>query len=211
MTVGDREREERFDALFRQYLPDMVAYCGWRSGSQADGQDAVADVFLAAWRRLEEVPEGDGARLWLYGTARRVLSNQARAGRRRDRLLARAAQACGGECGGEEALAEDAAVAQSAATSPAVADAVHLTLSRLAPADKEVLLLAEWEGLTPKQIAAVMGCPTVTARGRLFRARRRFRQAYEALPERPAPAETSVSAEPGACASRSTQGVVPCS
>jgi RNA polymerase sigma-70 factor (ECF subfamily) len=207
MTVADREREERFDALFRQYLPDMVAYCGWRSGSQADGQDAVADVFLAAWRKLDEVPEGDEARLWLYGTGRRVLANQARAGRRRIRLSARAAEAYGGD----EAPAEDAVVAQSATALPAVVDAVHLALSHLAPADREVLLLAEWEGLTPTQIAAVMGCPTVTARGRLFRARRRFRQAYEALPERSAPAESSVSAEPGACASRSTQGVVPCS
>ena len=201
MTVADREREERFDALFRQYLPDMVAYCGWRSGSQADSQDAVADVFLTVWRKLDEIPKGDEARLWLYGAARRVLANQARAGRRRVRLSARVAEAYGGE----EAPAEDAVVVQSAATSPAVVDAVHLALSHLTPADREVLLLAEWEGLTPTQIAAVMGCPTVTARGRLFRARRRFRQAYEASPE------PSTSVEPDPSLSRSTQGVVPCS
>ena len=91
MTVADKEREGRFDALFRQYLPDMVAYCGWRSGSRADAQDAVAEVFLAAWRRLEEIPDGKEARLWLYGTARRVVANQARADRRRARLSARMA------------------------------------------------------------------------------------------------------------------------
>ena len=58
---------------------------------------------------------------------------------------------------------------------------MHEALRRLGPRDREVLLLAEWEGLTPAQIAAVLGCLTVTARGRLHRARRRFRAAYEEL------------------------------
>jgi DNA-directed RNA polymerase specialized sigma24 family protein len=44
-----------------------------------------------------------------------------------------------------------------------------------------VLLLAEWEGLSAAEISAVLGCLTVTARGRLHRARRRFRQAFDEL------------------------------
>jgi RNA polymerase sigma-70 factor (ECF subfamily) len=44
-----------------------------------------------------------------------------------------------------------------------------------------VLLLAEWEGLTPAQIGTVVGCLAVTARGRLHRARRRFRSVFEDL------------------------------
>jgi len=44
-----------------------------------------------------------------------------------------------------------------------------------------VLLLAEWEGLSPAEIAAVMGCLAITARGRLHRARRRFRSVFEDL------------------------------
>jgi DNA-directed RNA polymerase specialized sigma24 family protein len=58
---------------------------------------------------------------------------------------------------------------------------VRAALRRLAPRDREVLLLAEWEGLSPTQIAAVLGCLTVTARGRLHRARRRFRAVFEDL------------------------------
>jgi Sigma-70, region 4 len=56
---------------------------------------------------------------------------------------------------------------------------VHEALRRLGPRDREVLLLAEWEGLSPAQIAAVLGCLTVTARGRLHRARRRFRALFD--------------------------------
>jgi RNA polymerase sigma-70 factor (ECF subfamily) len=61
---------------------------------------------------------------------------------------------------------------------------VHEALRRLGPRDREVLLLAEWEGLSVTEIAGVLGCLAVTARGRLHRARRRFRAVYEALPER---------------------------
>ena len=58
---------------------------------------------------------------------------------------------------------------------------MHEALARLRPRDREVLLLAEWEGLSPAQIAGVLGCLTVTARGRLHRARRRFRDVFEEL------------------------------
>jgi RNA polymerase sigma factor (sigma-70 family) len=162
----ESQRNERFEALFTSYGPDIVAYCGWRTISASDAQDAVAETFLTAWRRLDEVPDGDAARVWLYATARRVLANQRRSSRRRAAL--------------QERLAVDASCPQ-----PSAADAgetlVHDALRRLGPRDREVLLLAEWEGLSPAQIAAVLGCLTVTARGRLHRARRRFRAAYEEL------------------------------
>jgi RNA polymerase sigma-70 factor (ECF subfamily) len=58
---------------------------------------------------------------------------------------------------------------------------VHEALGRLGRLDREVLLLSEWEGLSPAAIASVLNCPKVTARSRLHRARRRFRSAFERL------------------------------
>lgn len=89
--MSTRERKRRFDALFASYGSDIVAYCCWRSASTSDAQDAAADVFLTAWRRLDEVPEGDATRVWLYATARRVLANQRRSSRRREALHERLA------------------------------------------------------------------------------------------------------------------------
>src|ERR671925_780839 len=91
MREGESERRRRFDALFASYNADIVAYCGWRAVSASDAQDAAAEVFLTAWRRLDELPEGDAARLWLYATARRVIANQRRSSRRRSALLERLA------------------------------------------------------------------------------------------------------------------------
>jgi RNA polymerase sigma-70 factor (ECF subfamily) len=108
------------------------------------------------------VPRGDDARVWLLATARRVIANQRRSTRRRAALAERVASAApqGPPGDPDESL-------------------VRVALRRLRPIDREVLLLSEWEGLSPAQIAAVMGCAQVTARGRLHRARRRFRAAFE--------------------------------
>jgi RNA polymerase sigma-70 factor (ECF subfamily) len=162
---GERERGRRFYALYEAYSADVVAYCTWRADSASDAQDAVADVFLTAWRRLDDVPGGDAARVWLYATARRMLANQRRSTRRRAALAERLALA---------------APTQKPSSDPGDY-LVHDALRQLGPLDREVLLLSEWEGLAPAQIASVLRCPKVTARSRLHRARRRFRSTFERL------------------------------
>jgi RNA polymerase sigma factor (sigma-70 family) len=166
------ERRRRFDVLFETYSSDIVAYCGWRAVSPSDAQDAVADVFLTAWRRLDDVPEDDAARVWLYATARRVIANQRRSNRRRSALHQRLAH-------------EPATLPDEPSPDVDERSLVHEALRRLSPRDREVLLLAEWEGLAPAEIAKVVGCLTVTARGRLHRARRRFRTAFEEASQAP--------------------------
>jgi RNA polymerase sigma factor (sigma-70 family) len=169
VTEPSSENEQRFDALFADHGADVVAYCRWRAASQSDAQDAVADVFLTAWRRLDDVPgDAAGARVWLYAAARRVLANQRRSNRRRSALQDRLAR--------EPATAQDPPASREESV-------VHDALARIGPRDREILLLAEWEGLSAAEIASVLGCLTVTARGRLHRARRRFRAAFEDLRE----------------------------
>jgi DNA-directed RNA polymerase specialized sigma24 family protein len=43
-------------------------------------------AFLTMWRRIDEVPEGDAALVWLYGVAYRVIGHQWRSVKRRSRL-----------------------------------------------------------------------------------------------------------------------------
>jgi RNA polymerase sigma-70 factor (ECF subfamily) len=181
MTEAERERRQRFDALFKENVTGIASYCGWRSRSTGDEQDAVAEVFLIAWRRLDDVPKGDGARPWLYATARRVMANQARANARRARL---------GEKLSYQPVAEDGSGPHA---DDSLTERVYDALGVLGPRDREVLLLAEWEGLNPAEIAKVLRCPAVTARGRLHRARRRFREAFDELRSAVSP---SVVSEP---------------
>jgi RNA polymerase sigma-70 factor (ECF subfamily) len=55
-------------------------------------------------------------------------------------------------------------------------DAVLEAIAALRESDREVLLLSAWEGLSPTQIAAVLGISPLAVRSRLHRARARVQE-----------------------------------
>jgi RNA polymerase sigma factor (sigma-70 family) len=156
------ERQARYERLYDQASLQVLGYALRRADSPEDAADVVSETFMIAWRRLDEVPAGDEARLWLYGVARRVLANQRRGHQRRERLNAR--------------LRDEVAVvsARAMAERPAPDSAVMAALSRLDEADRELITLVAWEGLDRDQIATMLGCSRATIRVRLHRARRRL-------------------------------------
>jgi RNA polymerase sigma factor (sigma-70 family) len=157
MTVPGCEDERciRFRALYEANYDRILGYA-LRRVPHADALDVVAETFTVAWRRLAHVPDGDEARLWLYGTARRVLANHQRAARRRERLHGR--------------LADVVATGPAEPTRGVAAAA----FARLRPAEREVLALVAWEGLDARELGRVIGCSTNAARIRLHRARKRL-------------------------------------
>jgi RNA polymerase sigma-70 factor (ECF subfamily) len=76
---------------------------------------------------------------------------------------------------------------------------VRNALAALDAGDRELLLLVEWEGLTPAEVAGVVHRPPVTVRVRLHRARLRFRAAYEAQTTAAARTRLSISPYFGRC------------
>ena len=74
-ALGRELAQIRFGRLYRDQGRAILAYALRRVEDQEDAADVVAETFLVAWRRLGEVPIGDGARLWLYAVARRVIAN----------------------------------------------------------------------------------------------------------------------------------------
>ena len=147
--------EAGFERMYRAYAPEVAAYVARRV--RADSvQDVVADTFAIAWRRLDRLP--DEVLPWLLAVARRVIANQQRASRRHGALRVRmAAQPVG--------LTE-----RVGSELPRVVAA----LLRLPERDREVLLLAAWEGLSAQQAACVLGCSATAYRIRLHRARRKL-------------------------------------
>ena len=122
MVVGS---SVRFEALYRAHAGVVRAYALRRTaGGAAD--DVVAEVFLVAWRRLDEIP--DDPVPWLLGIARRVLANMRRGASRKAAL--------------EGKLMAHHPVS---ALAPSVADRddrVARCLNSLGEPDREALLLA---------------------------------------------------------------------
>jgi RNA polymerase sigma factor (sigma-70 family) len=157
-----RAREQRLDALYAAHGRSVLAYAVRRAADEHDAADVLAETFLVAWRRLDDIPSGDQALMWLYAVARRILANQKRGERRRQRLAER--------LGRELVSALEAVAPSEPAATPIVA-----ALAGLGPDDREIVLLAAWEELSPQQIGAVLGITQIAARSRLHRARKRLR------------------------------------
>jgi RNA polymerase sigma-70 factor (ECF subfamily) len=162
----DPAREARFGALYDAHFAHVTGYVRRRADDPHDAADVIAETFLVAWRRLDDVPSGDPARFWLYGVARRALANQRRGDRRRRDLTARAAARLG----------RDLAAARPVGTAP---PEVAAAFGALHADDRELLGLVAWEGLDAGEIAAVLGISRNAVRIRLHRARRRLTHQLE--------------------------------
>ncbi|MGH9214515.1 MAG: RNA polymerase sigma factor [Acidimicrobiales bacterium] len=152
--------EARFRELFEATYGVVRRYAYHRGASEGVADDVVAQTFLVAWRRLDDVPDDDPVP-WLLAVARNVGRNERRGGRRRLALVHRLA------------------APRPVPPPPEPADgagvqAVHAALAGLDTADQEILRLVAWDDLTPAQAATVLGCSPGAARVRLHRARRRL-------------------------------------
>jgi RNA polymerase sigma-70 factor, ECF subfamily len=162
--------KDRFTALYDTYRMRVWAYAASRVGGQA-ADEVVSETFMVAWRRFAEMPSGSLP--WLLGVARNVIRDSARAQTRRDSL---AAELRTWTEGAESDVADG------------VVDRLALlrALTGLSDADREVLTLVAWHGLSAKQAARVVGCTTAALRVRLHRARKRLVAAVHEAPPTPA-------------------------
>lgn len=166
MRRPSRDEERRaFEQLFRETRQDLLAYLVRRSARVEDAADALAETYLIAWRRLDAIPPGVAARLWLFGVARNLLLKGADRHRAQDALIERLAREL--QAGAPEPIADERS------------EALRAAVAALPSTQREVVLLTAWEGLTPGQIATVTGTPVNVVRVRLHRARNRLKRELE--------------------------------
>lgn len=155
--MAGAEREERFTRLVHEHGDAVYRYLRRRfhSAEGADAEDLLADVMAVAWRRLDDIPVG--AELpWLYGVARRRLSNARTRSARRERLAAPVRHATSADS------AEDLAVADLS---------LQAAMAQLPDKEREVLTLTAWEGLRPSELAVALGVSVNAAAVRLSKAK----------------------------------------
>ncbi|MER7690703.1 sigma-70 family RNA polymerase sigma factor [Streptomyces sp. NPDC097610] len=171
---------QRFKDVYEECYPRVLAYATSLVGRQV-GEDITSETFTVAWRRVRDIPQP--ALPWLLGVAR----NLVRELRRRDsHQYAIAAQEAQRISSGARSDVGDVAADVTDR------EAALQALAGLSDADRELLTLIAWHGLSPKQAARVLGCTIATLTVRLHRARRRLEKALEAVSlEAMSPAETA--------------------
>jgi len=151
------DEKAQFEELFRQTRAPLLGYLTRRVPVD-DAADLLAEIYLVAWRRRGDLPDGDESRLWLFGVARRLVAEH-------HRLTWTRADA--------ELRAVDTSVGPGR-IDEARESAVLRALDSLSELDRELVTLTTWEGLSPAEAARVVGITAGTARVRLHRARARL-------------------------------------
>jgi len=160
----------RFREVYVSYFNLVHAYCRRRTDPDR-AEDATAEVFLVAWRKIDQVPDGDGALPWLYRVAYGEVNNLWRGVSRQKRLR-------------EKLNRIEVEVAPSPEEYVVVNQEARLiieAMNQIRKSHQEVLRLSVWEGLSGSDLAAALDVSADAAKQRLSRARRALVSAYNHL------------------------------
>jgi RNA polymerase sigma-70 factor (ECF subfamily) len=152
-------------ALFDEVYPPLFRYCNRLTGDPDAAEDMAQEAFV---RLLDRGPRGSahGLRVWMFRVATNLIRDSARQSSNRRRILAGSpppdpAPSPEGEVEREDGIRR-----------------VRAALERLAPRDREVLLLRQ-EGFSYKEIAQVVNVAPTSVGTLLARALDRFVSVYE--------------------------------
>ncbi len=166
MTASD----SKFASLYDRHYGHVYAYCRRRVAFDRV-EDAVADVFLVAWRKIDDVPDGERALMWLYRVAYRVVGHVWRSSSRSRKLESKLLS-----LGLESHPTPDDLLIRAQEEQQVIEAA-----SRLKARDEEVLRLSVWEGLNHRQIASILDISDNAVKQRLHRAKKNLTREFNRL------------------------------
>jgi RNA polymerase sigma-70 factor (ECF subfamily) len=161
MPEGDAARTRRFEAVAMPHLAAAYNLARWICRNESDAADVVQEAMMRALQYFDSYRSGD-ARAWLL----QIVRNAAYSWIERNRPAAQV-RALDSEL--DQVPAADDPVATVAADASAAR--VRRAIGRLPPEQREVLILREFEQLSYRQIANILGRPIGTVMSRLSRAR----------------------------------------
>jgi RNA polymerase sigma-70 factor, ECF subfamily len=150
--VGNRDGGA-FDLLYRRYARSVFGLALRRLGDRMRAEDAVQETFTAIWRSAGTYrPERGPGAPWLYAVARNAIVDRAR--HRTD---------------APEELPETASLElrpEERAEASYVSWRVHRALEELPRAERDVIELAYWGGLSQSEVADFLNIPLGTVKTR---------------------------------------------
>lgn len=151
---GDRDA---FRHLVEQYQNEAAGHAVAILGNAADVQEAVQEAFIDAFQALPRFDTSRRFYPWFYALLRN----------RCFRLLRKRVPT--------ESL--DSAVILSGSVEETIA--LERALLKLAPEDRELILMRGMDGLSYQELSEWLGIPQGTVMSRLFHARRKLRELME--------------------------------
>jgi len=157
--------DESFRRIYSSHVRKVTAFALKRC-SPEDAAEAVSETFLIVWKKMDQVPDGVEALPWIYGVCRNVIRNRLRMNFRAKRL--------------GSSLKQHFVEREPDSSVVEINHDVEKALRTLKDSEREILQLAIWDDLKPKEIAIVLGEPQAAVRVKLHRARKKL---AEKLPQ----------------------------
>lgn len=154
------------DGLYRAHVAEIYRYTYAVLGNRADAEDVTQTTFVNALRALERGDRPRNPSNWLITIAHNIV---------RQRFRQQQARPI------EVALDSDRIEAQQADDTGPTMDELVRALQRLVPAQREALVLREFEGRSYKEIQELLGLTAGAVETLLFRARRSLAEELDNL------------------------------
>src|SRR6266542_3141881 len=154
-----------FEEVLLPHLDAAFNYARWLARNEADAEDVVQDAYLRALRFFSSL-RGEDARAWLLTIVRNTWYGRFPRHAGTGVLIVPDENA---DNRADASLDPEAQMIQQQTV-----EQVRRALEALPPDFREVLVLRELEGLSYKEIAAIVGIPLGTVMSRLARARERL-------------------------------------
>lgn len=166
-VLSDKASAERFGEVVLPHLSDALALARWLTGNADDAEDVVQEACLKAHKGLAGYAGGN-ARAWLLTIVRNV--SYAWLARNHPRRIVAV-----GDLADLDALGACAETGvdtpEAALIAKADAAALEAAIAMLPHCFREVLVLRDINGLSYREIAAMLDVPLGTVMSRLSRAR----------------------------------------
>ncbi len=172
-----RAREARFEALVLPHL-DALHYAALRlTRDESNAEDLVQETFLRAYRAMHQLTQDGSCRAWLMKIMMNIWLNQ----RQQHGREATALDVYELDLSPEDAAAwghqSIPETPERAASRKQFCEHLEQALQRLPEAFRIVVMLADVEGLSYKEVGELLQCPVGTVMSRLYRARQFLRKA----------------------------------
>jgi RNA polymerase sigma-70 factor (ECF subfamily) len=164
--LGDQEQLARFEQVILPHLDAAYNLARWLTRDDHDAEDTVQEAYLRAYQFFGGFRGTDG-RAWLLAVVRNTCYTWLEKNRPRvpETTFDEARHGAAGAAGPEALLLQKEE-----------RERLRRALEELPAEFREVIVLRELEGLTYKEIAAIIGAPLGTVMSRLARARERLQQ-----------------------------------
>jgi len=165
-----KSKTEEFEGVALAHMDSIYRFALCMAKNESDAQDLVQDTYLKAYRFFDQFQEGTNCKAWLLTILKNTFINSIRRDRRHPQMLRLSEM---GERGLE--LSADADP-EGKVFEDLFDDDVTAAMDAMPDSYRTVVLLADVEGLSYREIADIVGCPIGTVMSRLSRGRRLLRK-----------------------------------